>query len=50
MFRHCPFLDPTDATHNVEMLASQWKTHKYKKPVRGAILLNNDLTKVGVVH
>ena len=30
-------------------LAEQWKTHKYRKPVRGAIILNEDMTKVGQV-
>ena len=27
-------------------LAEQWKAHKYKKPVRGAIILNKSMTKV----
>lgn len=31
-------------------LADQWKTHKYKKPVRGAIILNESMTKVRHVH
>ncbi len=31
---------------NLDSLITQWKAHKYKKPVRGGIILNEDLTKV----
>ena len=31
---------------DLDNYVAQWKAHKYKKPVRGGIILNQDLTKV----
>ena len=31
---------------DLDNYVAQWKAHKYKKPVRGAIILNQDWTKV----
>ena len=33
---------------NLDSLIAKWKADKYKKPVRGAIILNTDLTKVSI--
>ncbi len=44
VFRHCSVRIPDGLT--TETLVTQWKNRKYKKPVRGAIILNNDYTKV----
>ena len=31
---------------DLDNYVAQWKAHKYKKPVRGGIILNHDWTKV----
>ena len=31
---------------DLDNYVAQWKAHKYKKPVRGGIILNQDWTKV----
>ena len=51
VFQHCPWLvrGVSDSSKDLELLISDWKTHKYKKPLRGAILLNQDWTKVSEV-
>ena len=48
VFEHCPFLVNKSMNKNLDALIAQWKSHKYKKPVRGAVILNTDLTKVKV--
>jgi len=49
VFQHCPWLvrGVSESSKDLEKLIADWKTHKYSKPVRGAILLNQDWTKVG---
>ena len=44
VFQHCSSLVKSSLT--VDALADKWKAFKHNKPVRGAILLNKDLTKV----
>lgn len=46
VFHHCPFLVRDSVAKDLDKLIAQWKSHKYKKPARGAIILNKDLTKV----
>ena len=46
MLKHCEYLQHVD----VSKLTDQWKANKHKKPVRGAILLNKDLTKVRLLR
>jgi hypothetical protein len=49
VFKHCPWL-LRDSTRQQDLntLITEWKTHKFKKPVRGAIILNQDMTKVNL--
>ena len=49
VFQHCPWL-LEDSTKDLEKLIAEWKMHKFKKPVRGAIVLNQDLTKVNQLN
>ena len=44
VFNHCSELLPHSP--DIELLPEQWKSFKHSKPVRGAILLNNNMTKV----
>ena len=46
VFKHCPFLVRESTARGIDKLIAQWKTHKYSKPLRGGIILNQDLTKV----
>lgn len=46
--QHCPWLIGDSSAKDLDKLIAQWKTRKYKKPVRGAIILNPELTKVCV--
>lgn len=46
VFQHCPFLVRESTVQDMDKLIAQWKSHKYSKPVRGGIILSQDLTKV----
>ena len=46
VFKHCPFLVKDSVMVDLDNYVAQWKAHKYKKPVRGGIILNHDWTKV----
>lgn len=46
VFQHCPWLLGDSTSKDLDKLIAQWKAHKFKKPVRGAIILNQDATKV----
>ena len=48
VFQHCPWLvqGVSSSGKDLEKLIANWKAHKYSRPVRGAILLNMDSTKV----
>ena len=49
VFQHCPFLVRDSVARDLDKLIAQWKSHKYKRPVRGAIILNHNWNKVGAV-
>ena len=46
VFRHYPFLVRELDDNHLDSLIAQWKSHKYRRPIRGAIILNKNLTKV----
>ncbi len=47
VFKYCPFLVHESVAKDLDSLISQWKTQKYSRPIRGVIILNQTLTKVG---
>jgi 8-oxo-dGTP pyrophosphatase MutT (NUDIX family) len=50
VFKHCPFLVRDSVARDLDTLQSQWKSLKYRTPTRGAIILNQDLTKCLLVQ
>jgi mRNA-decapping enzyme subunit 2 len=50
IFKHCPFLVRDSVARDLDTLQSQWKSLKYRTPTRGAIILNQDLTKCLLVQ
>lgn len=50
IFRHCPFLIRESVAKDLDTLIAQWKTHKYSRPIRGAIILDQNLTKCLLVQ
>lgn len=48
LFQQFPFLNKTG--ENIDEVFENWKKYKYSVPVYGAILLNQMLEKVKIIH
>ena len=48
LFQQFPFLNKTG--ENIDEVFENWKKYKYSVPVYGAILLNQMLQKVKIIH
>lgn len=48
LFQHIPFLKPH--SDNIDAVLDQWREYKQSVPTFGAIVLNEDLTKVNQQH
>lgn len=48
LFNHCPFLLPNG--EDVQKVLEQWKEYKMGVPTYGAIILDESLDNVRIVH